>query len=103
MDGSVDEVLIQQTRIREVCRCRVKHVVVDTTHIGTGLYWVGTEDNIKAFCSGRLAGPVEILRHPHVLEKAACDVKIQLPILLTSIYEEIDRKSAFPVGGEVSG
>lgn len=43
---------------------------------------------------------MEIVGHAHVLEKVTSNVKVQLTISLTSIYEEIDWKYGLCIGSE---
>lgn len=60
-------------------------------------------DYINALSARWLASSMEVFGHAHVLEEAACNVKIQLSISLASIYEEIDGENGLCVSREESG
>lgn len=59
-------------------------------------------DKIKSVSAHRLAGTMKIVRHPHILEKAARDIHIQLFVRPTSIHKEIDRENRLCVSSKES-
>jgi hypothetical protein len=51
----------------------------------------------------RTCGPVEIVWETHFVEEATSYFRVELSVVLTSVYPEIEGIDGFGVGGEESG
>jgi hypothetical protein len=98
----VDKIFVQQAGVGEIARSWIWDVVVNAD-ISTRCNGMCGSNKFKIFSTFGLSRSVEALRHAHVLEEVACDIEVELTVVLASIYEEMERKHRFSVCSEESG
>lgn len=99
--GLIYKIHIQQTEGCEVSGAGIRSISINPVDIGTRRNGVNVSD-FEALNPHRFTGPMEPIRHVHVLEEAASNVKVQLAISLAPIYEEIDGEHRLCISSEKS-
>ncbi len=89
-DRFVHEVGVQKARRREIRRGRVEHVVVHPTDVAPGLDGMSSEDLVRALTSDGVIRAEEAFWETAVLEEAARDVQVELPVVVAPVDEEVD-------------
>lgn len=101
-DRLVHEVGVQEARRGEIRRGRVEHVVVHPADVAPGLDGMRSEDLVRALARDGVVRAEEALWETAVLEEAASDVQVELPVVVASVNEKIDGERGLAERGEVA-